>query len=317
MKKLNLVTFLVTLMLAGFSLAQDTRTVTDDLGRSVDIPAVPTAIASLDDLRLTLPLIELGAPLVASHGRTTSDGDIYIRSAEVLTGANFDNTGITFLGNSPLDVEALAAAQPDLIVTLVSRDSPLEQLEAIAPTVVFDEDVTDRFAIYGRLAELTGTESQLAVLEARYQAQLTQLIRLVDTSAITISVMEGSDGAIAIEHTYGSLGRVLRDAGFGLPDLINGLEPGGGQEVSAEFLPQLDADIIFDTYRGDRNETPADAHARMMEVLASYCDVLTACSGGRYYRIPRDEAKAISFNALATMTTMLQTILSAPEPVGQ
>ena len=140
----------------------------------------------------------------------------------------------------------------------------------------------------------------------------------MDTGSISIGLIEGgSDGAIAVEHTFGSLGRVIRDAGFIQPDVIEAIAPGGRAALSAELLPQLDSDIMFDTYRGDRAEGPANAHERMEEVFPGYCEVLTACREGRYYRIPRDEAKAISYNALSAMTMMLLTILSAPAPVTQ
>ncbi len=318
---MRLLTIAAAVVIAAFAspILAETRTITDDLGRQVEIPVDPQAIASLDDLRLTLPLIELGAPVVASHGRISRvDSSQYIRSADILTGASFENSNIAFIGIEPVDLEALAAAEPDLIFTLVTSNADADQLQAIAPTVVFDEDITDRFAIYDRLAEMTGTEPRLWVLKDRYAKQLAQLTRLVDTESISIGLIEGgSDGAIAIEHTFGSLGRVVRDAGFIQPDVIEEIAPGGRAALSAELLPLLDSDIMFDTYRGDRAEGPENAHARMEEVFPGYCEALTACTEGNYYRIPRDEAKAISYNALSAMTMMLLTILSAPAPVGE
>lgn len=290
--------------------AADTVTFTDDLGRQVEIPAHPKRIATLDDLRLTNPVLELGIMPVASHGRTNSDGSTYIRSAKMLFGVDYDNTDIAFLGNEPLDIEALAAAQPDLIITLVSRNSPLEQLELIAPTIVFDEDATDRFVIYDRLAKALNAEDALARLKTRYQAQLAQLRRIVDTSSYTASVIMGEDGNMLIHYPYGSLGRVLIDAGFGTPDLFKTINTGRGVTYSAEYLPEIDADIIFDTYRGDRDETPADADARMKTVLPNYCDQLWACTHGQYYRIPRDEAYAISYQGLSIATNMLMGIFA-------
>lgn len=280
------------------------------------IPETPQKIAALDDLRLTLPLIELDAPIVASHGRVSRDDTRYIRGAEVLTGVTFDNSGIIFLGMDPFDFEALSATNPDLIITLVSRDIAYDQLSQIAPTIVFDEDQIDRFDIYRQLADVTNTQDALQILDSRYRAELAQLSRLVDPATTSVSIIEGSDGATSIQHTYGSLGRVLRDAGFQMPALIDALAPGTSQKVSAEFLPQLDADIIFDTFRGDRNEGPADADARMQEVLVDYCAQMTACQNSRYYRIPRDDAYAISYGALSAMTRTLLTILSSPTLAG-
>lgn len=46
-------------------------------------------------------------------------------------------------------------------------------------------------------------------------------------------------------HSYHSLGRVLRDAGFRFPPLIESIPEGGRMDVSAERLPELDADFVL------------------------------------------------------------------------
>lgn len=306
---------LPAIVLAAFistpAIAQDTITFTDDAGRTVDVPAQPQRIASLDDLRITVPLIELGITPVASHGRTSDNGP-YIRASKILTGVDFSNTGIAFLGND-LDIEALAQAEPDLIITLADRDSPLEQLERIAPTIVLDPSVSDYLGIYDRLAELTGSEAKQALLETRYEAQLKQLTRLVDAPATTVSVISAADGTVTVPHTYGSLGIVLRDAGFTFPDVYDDIAVGTEIKLSAEFIPALDADIIFDSFRADRDEGPADADARMRDVQGSYCDALWACQNGQFFRIPREEIYAISYEGLSTAVNMLTALLSAQE----
>jgi iron complex transport system substrate-binding protein len=55
-------------LLAGVARAADTQTFTDDLGRTVTVPLHPQRIVSMHDLDITIPLIELGVPPVASHG---------------------------------------------------------------------------------------------------------------------------------------------------------------------------------------------------------------------------------------------------------
>ena len=64
------------LLLTGAVSAADpqTQTFTDDLGRTVTVPLHPQRIVSMHDLDITIPLIELGAPPIASHGRTRPDG---------------------------------------------------------------------------------------------------------------------------------------------------------------------------------------------------------------------------------------------------
>lgn len=165
---------------------------TDDLGRKVTVPAHPKRIVSLHDLDITIPLIELGVPPVASHGRTRPDGSHFIRSGALLTGVDFDNSSIAFIGTADIDIEAIVAAKPDLIITEPTRNTPIEQLEKIAPTVSIDHLKGGAPEIYRKLAELTGTQSQLAILERRYQAQINALKATLDSQKITVSVIQAN-----------------------------------------------------------------------------------------------------------------------------
>ena len=72
---------IVIALLATPGFAQETRSFTDDAGRVVEIPLHPQRIVSLQDLFFTIPLIELGAPPVGSHGRVEEDGTPYLRSS--------------------------------------------------------------------------------------------------------------------------------------------------------------------------------------------------------------------------------------------
>ena len=126
--------FSLLILLSFFSRATEpVQVFTDDLGRKVTVPAHPKRIVSLHDLDITIPLIELGVPPVASHGRTRPDGSHFIRSGALLTGVDFDNSSIAFIGTADIDIEAIVAAKPDLIITEPTRNTPIEQLEKIAP----------------------------------------------------------------------------------------------------------------------------------------------------------------------------------------
>ncbi|VED07860.1 iron ABC transporter substrate-binding protein [Escherichia coli] len=57
-----------------------------------------------------------------------------------------------------------------------------------------------------KLAELTGTQSQLAILERRYQAQINALKATLDSQKITVSVIQANQGKINVMHSYHSLG---------------------------------------------------------------------------------------------------------------
>ncbi|WMT87154.1 ABC transporter substrate-binding protein [Pelagibacterium sp. 26DY04] len=287
--------------MAAPGFAQETREFVDDAGRTVEIPADPQRIASLHDLSLTVPLIELGVHPVASHGRTTEAGEGFIRSSKVLTGVDFDNSDIAFLGNLPVDIEAVAASEPDLIITTPWQTAPVEQLEAIAPTIVLDDAVRGDFGMYEALAEITGTTDTLAILEGRYDSQIEQIRRLIDTQSISVNVIQGVDGEVLSWHTYGGLGRVLRDAGFVFPERVEAIPEGEFERMSAEALPELDADFLFVTYRTDTLETPQDALGHLEQVMPNFCEFLHACRENQMIVMPREEASASSYYALGVM----------------
>ncbi|MGE2105152.1 iron-siderophore ABC transporter substrate-binding protein [Citrobacter koseri] len=297
------------LLLLGCSVQAEvaTRPFTDDLGRVVNVPLHPQRIVSLHDLDITIPLIELGVPPVASHGRTRPDGSHFLRSGALLTGVDFDHSTIKFIGTADIDIEAIVAAKPDLIITEPSRHTPIEQLEKIAPTVSIDHLDGGAPEIYRKLAQLTGTQARLAILERRYREEIDRLKYTVDTQHITVSVIQANQGKINALHTYHSLGRVLRDAGFSFPKLIDSIPPGGRIDVSAERLPEMDADFVFATWRGDTGGKPQDEIAAMDAVLPGWCEFLTACQRGHYVLISREEAISNSFASLSLMVAQVQS----------
>ena len=297
-------------MLTGAVFAQDLRPFTDDTGRTVDIPAAPLRIVSLHDLVITVPLLELGVTPIGSHGRTTADGVPFIRSSEVLTGVDFDNSDIAFVGNLPADVEAVAALEPDLILTTPWQSAPLEQLEAIAPTLVLDDSLHQDMGMHEVLADITGTQSRLATLKTRYDGQIAQIKRLIDTNTISVNVIQGVDGQVLSWHTYGALGKVLRDAGFRFPERVDAIPEGDYATMSAEELPALDADFLFATYRTDTLETPEDARKALETVMPGYCDYLHACRENQMIVIPREEASAASYYGLGVLSYMVVANIS-------
>lgn len=304
-----------------FAIPASGRMLVDDTGRQVDVPENPIRIVSLDDADLTVPLLELGVIPIASQGRIGKDGRHFVRSSLNLTGLDFDNTGMAFLGMQPVDVEMVAALKPDLILTLKGRPTPPEQLQAIAPTVVIDDTKRDSTAFYALLSELTNSRAEFDRLERRYRAQIAQLRRIVGTGAAgtpKVSVISATvDGKISVERSYGSLGAVLRDAGFAFPSLADEIADNSSVSFSPEALLQFDADIIFDTYRNDKDEQPADAKARMTAILPNYCHFLQACRQGRYYLVPRDEAKSFTYAAKAMAVALITGIASARDANGK
>jgi iron complex transport system substrate-binding protein len=290
-------------------------TIVDDAGRQVTVPDRPLRIVSLDDADLTVPLLELGVIPVGSQGRVGKGGRPFLRSSLTLTGLDFDNTGMVFLGVQPIDVEHVAALKPDLIVTLKARPVPPEQLQAIAPTVVIDDFARGPDGVYEMLAKLTGRTETLATLERRYEAQIVQLRKIAGDDPPRVSVISATgDKKISVERSYGSIGLVLRDAGMPVPDLTRSIADNTGAVFSPEALPEFDADIIIDTYRNDRGETAQHALDRIEAMLPGFCRFLTACMEGRYYVVPRDEAKSTTYAARMMAISAITTAISGKIP---
>lgn len=280
------------------------RTVTDDAGREVQIPAQPQRIASLQDLFFSVPLIELGVLPIASHGRVVVGSPPFMRSSKKLTGIDFDNTDIAFLGGGiDIDPEEVARVEPDLIILSTNQDPA--HFEQIAPTVLLDFRVEDKYALYDRLAEITGRETQLGLLKARYQEQLDELKSLTDPANTRINVIAPVQGNVRSYVRFAALGKLLEDAGFALPESMASVDYGQFQTYSPEAFPQMDADIVFVTYRAEQGETPADAFAQLEQTVPNFCDHLSACQRGKLLAIPRDETFASSYNALGVLAYML------------
>ncbi len=306
----NLKSMACALVIAALSLpatAQDTRTLVDDAGRSVDIPANPQRIVSLHDLYFSVPLIELGVLPVASHGRMVVEGQPFMRSSKMMTGVDFDNAPITFLGTgTDIDPEIIAAVEPDLII--LSTNQKPETYSQIAPTVLLDFNVSDKFELYERLAEVTGTEDRLALLKARYDLQINQLRSLVDTGSISVNVIAAVQGQIRSYRHFAALGRVLDEAGFAMPAILEDVGTGQFADFSPESLEDMDADLVLVSYRAEEGETAQDAYDQLEAAIPGYCNFLTACQNGRLIAIPRDETFAASYNALGTLTYTLTAL---------
>ena len=298
-------------LLASAALAQDTRSFTDDAGRTVEIPASPQRIASLQDIFFSVPLIELGVLPVGSHGRSNEDGTPpFMRSSRMMTGVDFDTAAITFLGTgTEIDPEAVAAVNPDLIVLSTNQDP--EIFANIAPTILLDFNRSDKFELYQRLADITGTGANLALLETRYAAQLAQVRAVADTS-LSVNVIAAFEGQIRSYRHFAALGRILDDAGFAMPEAVKDVPYGQYGEFSPELLPDMDADLVLVTYRAEQGETAQDAYDQLEATVPGFCSFLKACQQGRLIAIPRDETFVSSYNALGTLAYTIIALTTPP-----
>lgn len=310
---MNRVLFLCTILLTSPAAAQDMRTVTDDTGVEVTFRVNPQRIISGHDLPITLPMIELGILPVGSHGRGETLEEAFIRGSAYLTGVDFDNSDIAWIGNRPIDVELVAALHPELIITTTWQPADVDQLRAIAPTFVVDFSTRDEWSIYDLLADLTGQTGALDLLQRRYQAQLDAIIAEINTASITVSTVHAYDGQLFAYNPYGTIGKVLVDAGFDRPDLIEAIALNESKEFTPEVLPEMDGDFIISTYRSSAGDTPDTVRGYFEGVIPGYCDLLHACREGQMYFLPRAEAAATSYTALIQMAYVLRSIIGGSD----
>ena len=293
--------------------AAETRTIVDDTGTEVDIPIKPMRIVSLHDSVLTVPLLELGAELVGSHGRGDSESNAFIRSSRSITGIDFDNSDIEWVGNYPADIERVAALKPDLILTTAWQSLDVDQLRKIAPTVLLDYTKRDQWAIYDWLAELTDTTDKLALMKLRYADQIELIKTVVDTESIMVSTVHALDKQLFAFNPYGNIGKVLIDAGFQQPTIITDIPVGERRDFAAESLQEFDADFIITTYRSTGGEYPADVRRYFESIVPNYCQALHACREGQMIMVSRSLGSTTSYYALGAVTYMILAEIGGKE----
>lgn len=274
------------------------------------IPADPQRIVALHDSVLTVSLLELGVMPVGSHGRLTDEGVPFIRSAKTLTGIDFDTSDIAFVGAFPVDLEAVAALAPDLILTTQWQDAPLDQLRQIAPTVLIDYSARGDWETYATVADIVGETDRIAAMETRYAAAIDQIRARIDTEDITISTIQAHGESFFAYNPYGNIGRVLRDAGFAQPQAILDIPLNDWSEFSAETLPQFDGDFIITTFNGSVGDTAEDVRSYFETLVPGSCELLHACRTGQMFVIPREEASATSYDALLATAYAIQSIVA-------
>lgn len=290
MLRRTLVAIALIIGIAGPALAQETRSFTAANG-TFDIPVAPQRIVALNDQIVALPLYELGAPVVGSAGRTDEAGNIFMRGGMDTLGIDFSNTDIGYVGAfNALDLEAIAALQPDLIIGGTYTDvAVVEQLQAIAPTLVIDNGALGLVETLRTLADVSGKAGNF---ETRYQLYLDNVERtkgyIGDTSAISATMtfmFPAGEELWVYRQGLGAISQVLSDLGFAQPEAVAALSENQAS-WSAELIQDLDADFIFGFYRQQPDATPEAVFAAYEKFAPGWCQALSACQNGQMILLP-------------------------------
>lgn len=237
---------------------------TDDLGTTVELEERPTRVAGLNDALSSL--WNYGIEPVASFGQTSIEDDVAFEGRDL--------SGVEVVGRSygEIDLEALAAADPDVIVTTVyptdsagtlDPESPLygfadlaqqEQVAAIAPVIAIAwtgsaADVIERTVELAAALGVDPDSEEMAAMRADYEEASAAL-----TEAAFSGVTVLPAAAYPAEGMY--LAKAPDDPSLHLyADLgVRFVDPGGDgyfwETVSWERVPEHRSDVLLYSLRG-------------------------------------------------------------------
>ncbi|MDK3258195.1 ABC transporter substrate-binding protein [Blastococcus capsensis] len=269
--------------------AEFPRTVEHAMG-TTEIPEEPERVVVLDTGELDAAL-SLG---VTPVGAVTTDV-----SEEFLSYLAEDAEGVEVVGTiQEPDLEAIAALEPDLILSnSVRHEDIYDQLSQIAPTV-FAADLGDTWKENFLLdAEALGKEEEAEQLLADYEEQADELGQAIgDPGATTISPLRFVGGPIRAYQPESFIGTVLADIGLDLVELPEG-EVATFAELSAEQLTQANGDVVLYSSYGS-----ADESGEAAVVAGPLWPRLPAVENGRAYAVEDD----VFYTGIGLKAAMLQ-----------
>jgi iron complex transport system substrate-binding protein len=147
---------------------------------------------------------------------------------------------------SEVNVEAIAALKPDLIIGNKMRQEKIyDQLSAIAPTVFAETlrgDWKENFTLYAKA--LNKDEKGNEVIK-HYDTRISDLKeKLGDKKNMKVSMIRFMAGEVRIYHKDTFSGVVLSDLGFARPESQD-VDDFAERGVTPERIPAMDGDILF------------------------------------------------------------------------
>lgn len=147
---------------------------------------------------------------------------------------------------SEVNVEAIAALKPDLIIGNKMRQEKIyEQLSAIAPTVFAETLRGDWKVNFSLYAKAINKEDEGNKVLKDYESRITDLKeQLGDKTNMKVSMVRFMAGDVRIYHKDTFSGIILNDLGFARPESQN-VDDFAERNVTKERIPAMDGDILF------------------------------------------------------------------------
>ncbi|GAA4657287.1 iron-siderophore ABC transporter substrate-binding protein [Streptomyces chumphonensis] len=270
---------------------ETSREVTHELG-STEVPADPEAVIALDEVA-GLTLVSLGITPDAVYMASAQP-----RAQEILREEGVELREVS-VGTTP-PLEQLAKAKPDLLVGTGSAGptgTNYDKLTDLAPTIVLP--------IEGEWREIVTKTAAFFGEEERGKRQIVATEAVLNDAAEAVS---GERTLSLLGNSFGEndftmpphvpISTLIKEAGFTRPAFQQKEVDGYSVPLSAEFLPEQDADMVIvpegEYYDADAmREKPTFAELTG-EVLTPDADVWFGMSGFAFY------ASAYDLRTLAT-----------------
>ncbi|AWT27263.1 Putative ABC transporter substrate-binding lipoprotein YhfQ [Corynebacterium provencense] len=223
-----------------------TRTVASAYG-DIEVPEDPERVVAVT-YDTPLQLRSLGITPVATLDYSISVDGLTEEQQRYLAAP--DSVGSA----GSLDFEAVAKAEPDLIVgdAMALGDGDYERLAAIAPTVlVRTGNWGDWQGVTAGIAEAVGRTGELSEGKKRYEQHLAELGEkyrdvLEDTTFASVAPMD--ENSFAVHYPTGPAGAVYREIGMRTASSIpSGDFPNGWEKYSDERITDVlgEADVVI------------------------------------------------------------------------
>ncbi|KUL37190.1 iron-siderophore ABC transporter substrate-binding protein [Streptomyces sp. NRRL F-4489] len=210
----------------------------------VSVPDSPRRVVVLDTAELDSALTLGVTPVGATRADTAAGFPAYLPKDKLAAIKNVGTIGAP-------NLEAIAALQPDLILTSKVRDGQrYAELSKIAPTVMTESTGypwKQNFAVHAAALNRV-PEAKRAV--AAYREHAERVTRSLGgpaaARALRVNVVrfvQGADTRVYGCRSY--IGTVLDDLGTGPTAVVNGAKDGLMVEVGPEQITRADADAVF------------------------------------------------------------------------
>lgn len=259
-----------------------TREFTDSTGRTVTVPNEVTSVAVSGPLTQTYAIPLVGDLMVGVSNYIAEDIEKYLPDYI----STLPELGQLYGGKAEMDLEALLAAGPDVVIDMGDRkDGIAEDMDSLSeqtgiPFVHIDATVQTSPAAYRMLGELVGCEAEAEEIASWLEniyAMISDMMERVDADGARRSALYclGDKGlnVIAEGSFHAETFNMMTDNLADLPDVVSN---GNGNEVDMEQLLVWNPEVIIFSPDSVYDSAAGDAAWQQLQAISS----------GNYYKTP-------------------------------